>query len=219
MLHRLVDKVFLITTIQSKRFEYISSHLKEKEIDYQIIIAPNYETISDTIKVLHSGKDSRSSISLLSTYQSIVETAKLSNYKKISIIEDDCYFVKDWKSMFMRFYDGLPNDWDLINLGYHPIHDTDSIKESFNKYSYIPKNWHHTTHCMMINHTVFDEFLNLYSKWKYTIPIDYTFNEIYKNSNYKSFCPIEKIVYQLSVRDIVYPIEDVDLRFESAINL
>lgn len=219
MLHTVTDKVFLITTIRSKRFEYISSHLEQNGIEYQVVVAPDYEIISDNIKVLHSGKDNRSSVSLLSIYQSLIEMSKLSKYKKITIIEDDCYFVKNWKKLFTDFYDSLPKDWDLINLGYHPIHDSDTIKESYNQYAYIPRNWHHTTHCMMVSNNAYDEFLNLYPKWKYSIPIDYTFNEIYKNSQYKSFCPVEKIVYQLSVRDTVYPIDGTDLRFESAINL
>lgn len=219
MLHTLVDKVFVITTISSNRYEYIRSHLAENDIQYQVVVAPNYEIITDKIKVLHSGNDTRSSISLLSIYQSVVEMARLQRYKKICIIEDDCFFLNNWKYSFTKFYNNIPIDWDLLNIGYHPIHDTDTIKEFYNDYAYIPKNWHHTTHCTMLNNTIYGEFLNLYSRWNYTIPIDYTFNEIYKNHLFKSFCPTDHIAHQLSVRDNVYPIEGIDLRFESAINL
>lgn len=215
MLHTLVDKVFLITTINSERFDYIASHLKENDIEYQTIVAPNYKIITDEIKVLHSGIDVRPALSLLSTYQSIIEISRLCKYKRITIIEDDCFFVSNWKELFVNFYNNIPTNWDVLNIGYHPIHDVDTIKESYNEYAYIPKNWHHTTHCMMLNNNIYEEFLDLYSRWNYTIPIDYTFNEIYKNSKFKSFCPVNKIVYQLSIRDQSYPIENIDIRFKS----
>lgn len=215
MLHRFVDKVFLITTINSNRYGYISSHLKKNDIEYQIIVSPNYEIITEKIKVLHSGEDTRPALSLLSAYQSIIEMSKLYDYKKIAIVEDDCFFVDEWKELFIDFYNNIPSQWDVLNVGYHPVHDTDTIKEHYNRYAYIPKNWHHTTHCMMINNTVYDLFLNLVSHWNYTIPTDYIFNEIYKNNKFKCFCPLNHIVYQLSVRSDMYFIKNSNIRFNS----
>jgi len=215
MLHTLVDKVFVITTILSKRYEYISSHLNKHDIQYQIIVAPNCQILDNKIKVLHSGDDTRPALSLLSTYESIIESSKLNKYNRIAVIEDDCFFVNDWKHLFINFYNNIPNDWDVLNVGYHPIHDTDTIKKYYNNYAYIPKNWHHTTHCMMINHTSYNLFLNLVTRWKYTIPADYIFNEIYKNDEFKCFCPTKRIAYQLSVRDTQYFIEDSNIRFKS----
>lgn len=217
MLHTLVDKVFLITTINSERFDYIISHLKENDIEYQIFVAPNYEIITDKIKVLHSGNDNRASISLLSAYQSIIEISKLCDYKSISIIEDDCYFTTNWQKSLMNFYNNIPFDWDLLNIGYHPLHDTDTIKKLYNEYAYIPENWHHTTHCMMVKNTVYDYFLSLYNKWNYTIPIDYMFNELYKNNNFRSYIPSSKFIYQISIRNDVYYIPGNPIRFKSTV--
>jgi hypothetical protein len=220
MLQSLVDKVFLITTVNSERFEYINSHLIQHGIEYHLIISPNYNIIDNDIKVLHSGFDARPSISLLSAYQSIIEKSRLCGYKSIAIVEDDCCFVKNWKELFNVFYKNIPTEWDVLNIGYHPLHDTDSVKVFYNNFAYIPRDWHHTTHCVMIRDTIYDELTRLYNEKNYSIPIDYMFNEIYKNTMYKSFCPIQKIVYQLSIRNSdKYDIPDIQLRFKSSVNL
>ena len=217
MINSLVDKIFLITTLNSSRFDYISNHLKENDINYELFIATNYKLFSNDTKVIDSGEETRPALSLLSSFISIIYSAKLYNYNSIAILEDDCFFVENWKEKFRNFYSKIPNDWDLINLGYHPLHESDTIKEKINDFVYKPLNYHHTTHCMVVKNTCFDEYININNKFKYTMPSDYVFNEIYKNPSYKSFYPVEKFVYQLSVRNIGYEISGADLRFKSLI--
>ena len=217
MINSLVDKIFLITTLNSSRFDYISNHLKENNINCELFIATNYKLFSNDTKVIDSGEETRPALSLLSAFISIIYSAKLHNYNSIAILEDDCFFVENWKEKFQNFYSNIPNDWDLINLGYHPLHESDTIKEKINDFVYKPLNYHHTTHCMVVKNTCFDEYININNKFKYTMPSDYVFNEIYKNPSYKSFYPVEKFVYQLSVRNIGYEISGADLRFKSLI--
>ena len=217
MINSLVDKIFLITTLNSNRFDYISNHLKENDINYELFIATNYKLFSNDTKVIDSGEETRPALSLLSAFISIIYSAKLHNYNSIAILEDDCFFAENWKEKFQNFYSNIPNDWDLINLGYHPLHESDTIKEKINDFVYKPLNYHHTTHCMVVKNTCFDEYININNKFKYTMPSDYVFNEIYKNPSYKSFYPVEKFVYQLSVRNIGYEISGADLRFKSLI--
>lgn len=221
MLHTLVDKVFVITTINSDRVGYIGRHLTDHGIQFEFFIAPDYSIISDKIVVSDGGdtsnKNHRASASLISAYNSIIENARISNFDKICIIEDDCFFCDDWIDRFKLFYDNVPNDWDLINIGYHPLHDTDTVKDKYNDYVSIPLNYHHTTHCMFIKNTCYVEFLKLSRLWNYTIPIDYVFNEIYKNRLYKSYIPVDKIAHQLSVRNMRYNISGANLRFKSFI--
>lgn len=219
MLHTLVDKVFVITTLNSDRVDYIRDHLYNNNILFEFFVAPDFNIITDKIIVRDGGdttnKNHRSLISLISAYNSIIECARISGFKKICIIEDDCFFVHDWKQLFLDFYSNIPRDWDILNVGYHSLHDTDTIKEFYNDYAYIPKNWHHTTHFMMINNTIYDTFLKLVLKFNYTIPADYIFNEIYKNNIFKSFCPIKHIAHQLSVRHDEYYIKNANVRFKS----
>jgi len=219
MINSIVDKVFVITTLKSDRVNYINNHLIENNIKFEFFVAPNKDIITNDILVRDGGdvsnKNHKSSISLISAYTSIIEIARISGFKNICIIEDDCFFTKDWNFKINIFFNYLPKNWDLLNLGYHPIHDTDTIKEKYNEYVNIPLNWHHTTHCMIIKNTCFDEFLNLIEKWKYSIPIDYLFNELYKNKNLNSYYPVEKFIYQLSIRNDIYSIENINLRFKS----
>lgn len=219
MINSIVDKVFVITTLNSNRVDYIKNHLNENDIKFDFFIAPEKLIITDNIIVKDGGdvssKNHKASISLTSAYTSIVEISRINNFKKICVIEDDSFFTKNWIQKINIFFKNIPNDWDILNLGYHPLHDTDTIKQKYNDYVNIPLNWHHTTHCMMLKNTSFNEFLNLINHWKYTIPIDYIFNEIYKNKKFKCFFPSEKIIHQLSVRDIKYDIENMNLRFKS----
>ena len=222
MINSIVDKVFVITTLNSDRVDYISKHLNDNNIKFDFFVATDKRVITENIFVKDGGdlsnKNHKSSLSLISAYVSIIEIARISGFKSICIIEDDCYFVKDWNQKIKIFFDNLPNNWDLLNLGYHPLHDTDTIKEEYNDYVNIPLNWHHTTHCMMIKNTCFSEFFTLNDnrhKWEYVIPIDYMFNEIYKNKKFNSYIPADKIIHQLSIRNNKYLIEDMDIRFKS----
>lgn len=222
MINSIVDKVFVITTLNSERVDYISKHLNHNNIKFDFFVAPDKRVITGDILVKDGGdlsnKNHKASLSLISAYVSIIETARISGFKSICIIEDDCYFVKDWCQKIKVFFDNLPNNWDLLNLGYHPLHDTETIKERYNDYVNIPLNWHHTTHCMMIKNTCFGEFLTVNDNrhnWEYVIPIDYIFNEIYKNKKFNSYIPADRIIHQLSNRDTKYHIEDIDIRFKS----
>lgn len=219
MINSIVDKVFVITTLNSERVDYIKNHLNENNIKFDFFVAPHQQVISDKIVVNDGGdltdNNHRALVSLISAHVSIIEIARISEYKSICIIEDDCYFDKEWVKKLSCFFKHLPNDWDLLNLGYHPLHDTDTIKEKYNDYVNIPLNWHHTTHCMIIKNTSYDKFLQTVHKFQYTIPVDYMFNEIYKEQKMKCFYPIDVICYQLSVRKTTYNIPDLDLRFES----
>lgn len=221
MINSIVDKVFVITTLNSDRVDYIKSHLNDNNIKYDFFVATNTQLITNDIIVQDGGdvsnKNHKASISLISAYTSIIEISRISNFNNICIIEDDCYFSKDWIQKINVFFNHLPNNWDLLNLGYHPLHDTDTVKKKYNKYVNIPLNWHHTTHCMILKNTCYNEMLSLNNKWRYTLPIDYLFNEIYKNKKFNSYIPTDKFIHQLSIRDTEYKIDDIDIRFKSSV--
>ena len=72
MINSLVDKIFLITTLNSSRFDYISNHLKENDINYELFIATNYKLFSNDTNVIDSGEETRPALSLLSSFISII---------------------------------------------------------------------------------------------------------------------------------------------------
>lgn len=219
MINTIVDKVFVITTLNSNRVDYIRNHLNENGINFDFFVSPETKIITDSIIVQDGGdvydKNHKALISLISSFVSIVEISKISNFEKICIIEDDCYFDTEWKDSLTHFYNNLPNDWDLLNVGYHPLHDTDTIKQKYNDSVNIPLNWHHTTHCMIIKNTCYEKIINQVHKWNYTLPIDYIFNEIYKEKQLSCFSPIDAFCYQLSVRKNTYNVPNINLRFNS----
>jgi hypothetical protein len=205
MINSIADKVFVITTVDSNRTNYIKNHLIENNIKFDFFVAPETNIITSDIIVNDGGdlknKNHKALLSLISAYVSIIEIAKISDFKIISVIEDDCYFDVDWDKKIQIVFNNLPHDWDLLNLGYHSLHETVTIKKKYNDYLNIPLNWHHTTHCMMIKNTCYDVYLKLAKDWNYTLPADYLFNEIYKNQKYKCFYPVDKFIYQLSSRN------------------
>lgn len=210
MINNIVNKVFVITTLHSNRCDYIDKHMDDKNISYEFFIAPDKEIVSSDIVVKDSGKDSRGALSLLSAFCSIIRIAELHKYKEIAIIEDDCYFGPKWKYNFCEFYNAIPYKWDILNLGYHPTHDTYAITEPVNEKVKRPMDAYHTTHCMLIKNTCYRQFLDIADHFKYSIPSDYVFNEIYKQKILNCYAPIEKIAYQLSTRaDHKYAIPDI----------
>ncbi len=221
MINSIVDKVFVITTVNSNRVDYIKKHLTDNNITFDFFVAVDTKIVTDTILVNDGGdlntKNHKALLSLISAFVSIVETAKLQNFKSVCVIEDDCFFGQNWREKLKSFIEKLPHEWDLLNIGYHPLHDTDTIKIKYNDFVNIPLNWHHTTHCMIIKNTCYDEIINQVNKWNYTLPIDYIFNEIYKNKNVKAYIPSDKFIYQVSVRDSEYYIPGNPIRFKSTL--
>lgn len=214
MLNKITDKTFLITTINSNRKNYIKKHLKDNNIKYDTIVAPYNELLSNDIEIVDNVASSKSSLSLVSAYMSIFEKSILEEYNDISIIEDDCYFSPGWESKFSTFYKNVPTNWNLLNIGYHPLHESHTVKEKLNDYVNIPLNYHHTTHCIIVNWKCYKEFLYLAEDHKYKFPVDYIFNDMYKNKNrFYSYIPNDKFIYQLSVR----PNKEYDLKLETDI--
>lgn len=198
MIDSIVSKVFCITTIKSNRFSYIDRHLKDNGIKFEYFIAVDKSIITDTISVKDS-REHKSSISLTSAYVSLIERARIEQIDSISIIEDDCFFINGWKEKFRNFIENVPN-WDLLNLGYYPTHDTLTVKERINQFVYKPLACHYTTHCMVIKNKCYNKFLFIAKELNYSVPIDYIFQELYEDGGFNCFYPCEKFIYQLSYR-------------------
>ena len=99
----------------------------------------------------------------------------------------------------MDFYTHIPSDWDILNLGYHPIHDVEDCKINLNKFVSIPTKNYYTTHFTVIKSSCFDLYVDLSEIFKYKLPADCLFIELY--DKVKSFVPNEKFAYQLSLRE------------------
>jgi hypothetical protein len=216
MLNDIVDKIFVITTVNSNRVDYISKHLKSKNIQFEFFVAPQKSIIKNNNVVDTFTNDYTPVISLLSSYVSIFEMSKLNEYESICILEDDCFFIDTWEHEFTNFYKNLPtSEWDILHVGYHPIQNKDSILKSINEYVNIPLEWHHTTHCMVINKSIYNEYINQVNVHNYSIPADYVFCELYKTNKFNTFSPKSKFAYQLSDRSCGFSQNISDISFPS----
>ena len=128
----------------------------------------------------------------LASHLNVYKDAKLNNYEKVLIIEDDCDFTENINSIFSENINRLPEDWDLFYFG--GMHNTrggkfypETITDSIVKAKEIM-----TTTCYAVRHTVFDLLINTLEKElpePYT-PIDgYLCLEIQPKCNTYAFHP------------------------------
>lgn len=219
MLNSIVDKVFVITTVGSNRVDYIKNHLLNNHIVFDFVVAPDPIILTKTVNVIDTDSgDTRPALSLISANVSIIETAKISNFKKICILEDDIFFSETWEKQFNNFYKNVPANWDVLNLGYHPsqYEKLDRIRK-INDFVNIPLYEFYTTHCMLLTCNVYDSFLDINRQHQHSYPTDYIYNEIYRKFN--CFSPSEKIAYQLSVRKNCEYNIPISTRFNSLLSL
>jgi len=201
MLNQLCEKIFVITTVDSDRVEYIQNHLDQRGVKFEFYVAPFYGLINPQ-HALHSPpqRESRPSISLTCAYYSIFEMCRINRIKTVAVLEDDCFLLEDWDTKLQRFYNKLPPDWDMLNLGYHPMHQHHSVKDIVNDLVAKPLDWHHTAHLMVARNTAYNPFKHMVNHWNWHIANDYVFNELYKRKEIKTYIPTEHMAYQLSYR-------------------
>jgi GR25 family glycosyltransferase involved in LPS biosynthesis len=122
-------------------------------------------------------------IGLLLSNLDIIKDAKKNNYKKIIIIEDDCYFTDEIINID-SYFELLPKDWDLLYMGGNhattepPIKINDKVCKLHDTY---------TTHFVAINENMFEvieESLNSEHR-----PIDEIYVNLQKKYNVYSFTP------------------------------
>jgi hypothetical protein len=202
VLHNIVDKIFVITTVASKRFGYIDNHLKSNGIKFEYVIAPETSFIDSSISV--SGGFHKPNISLVSAYVSILENARISGYESVAVIEDDCFFAKNWEESLSLFLANLPNEWDILNLGYHPSQLATGVRIPVNEYVIRPSTDYFTTHCMVFKKRSFQPIIDAVHNSVYNKAIDHITIELYQNPEFNCFAPVKHFAYQLSVRQSPY---------------
>lgn len=117
IINQFFQKVFVISCYPTQeRLNDLIPFLNKEEIDFELVIGPRqkYFKMDPTKSLATVG-----ALSLISSNESIYLNAKYRGYKNFCIIEDDIVFVPDYKEKLSLFFEKVPNDWDIINLGYH----------------------------------------------------------------------------------------------------
>lgn len=101
----------------------------------------------------------------LLSHLNVVDEARRLGAPSVLIFEDDVVFDARFQENFRVYFDQLPRDWDMLHFG--ALHLDDPIEISRNVHQ-IQRAY--STYAYALNHTVFDEFLEL--SGKATGPVD-----------------------------------------------
>lgn len=116
----------------------------------------------------------------------ILKDAKEKKYKKILIVEDDCYFTDEVKKIhdYMKF---LPNEWDMLYFGgNHNTHVGVGPPTIINE-KVIKLHHTYAAHFVVIDSKMFDEILFLLSM--FNKQLDVVYSDLQKKYNVYSFYP------------------------------
>jgi len=196
LLNKIFDQIYIITCPYTQdRLPSLINKLKKEEIQYHLIFAPK----KDYLRSAGSKKwpVSKGNRSCWSGNESAFLHAKYYNYNTICIMEDDIYFAKDYKKKLKSFFEKIPNNWEILNLGWHVWNcpkTPNQILEKIEKDSKI-------TGCHITGYRfVLDYIINKWKNCKKAQPTD-TF--LLKNVFYEriSYTANEKMFIQSSIRD------------------
>lgn len=236
IINQYFDHVFVISTVENVgRQKRITEYLDSLGIKYNLRIAPPKQYFEDRScegfiqhwfqnSVLHSG-----ATSLKLCYLSIFAECVYTGIDKLLILEDDVIFENDYETKFDVFMKNIPNDWEILNVGYHVS------KENPNGWKFEKINEHaslcevaYTTH--MVAFQGEKTLLRMKNQiGTMHMPIDYIlmhFTHALKTDLYKSdvepvmkcYIPNEIICRQMSYRcDCVSGVDNPHPMFKSLI--
>lgn len=179
------DKVYLINL--DKRQDRLENFKKEVE-KYDLGEFERFSAYDgDSIDLsTYSQNVNPGVIGLLMSNLKIIQESKKNNYKKILIIEDDCYFTNEVLEID-GYFKVLPEDWDLLYMGgNHNTHGGYEPPLEIND-KIIKLHHTYTTHFVGINETMFDI---IESQLTNSVqPIDILYCSLQKKHNVYSFFP------------------------------
>jgi GR25 family glycosyltransferase involved in LPS biosynthesis len=156
----------------------------------------------------------------------IWQDAVKNNYKNILVLEDDVYFTDTFNEYIINALEEIPNDYDILYLGYKDLYSCEAPKDSSFNYIYKPY-FPLLTHAMIISNKGLKKLLNLITKidnhidWsianKKKDLIIYAskkkiINQIWESSNNSNLKSFPKIIN--SYLDEVYDCHKIPLSYE-----
>lgn len=182
-LKKYFDQIYLINLDRRKdRWEETIVELKKWDIFDEVnrVSAVDGNLVENKNKIINNGE-----LGLVETHLNLIRIAKSKNYKNILLIEDDIEFTEEINNLD-SYFESLPKNWDMLWFGgNHNRHMglninliNDKIIKCENTYS---------THCIAINHSVYDLLINLLSKRQK--PVDVYYSDVQKTYDCYSFNP------------------------------
>lgn len=194
VLNKYFNKVYVISSYAThSRLSDLLPFLDKENIQYELIIAPKKKYFKpDYDKTLVN----EGAQSLISANESIFLKESYLKSESFCILEDDIWFDINYKEKLNLFFTGMSNDWEILNLGYHP-HTPISFNDNLSYYKLKRDVEIVGTHFVAYKNNV----------------INYTLEKIESNSfpmdwflskticpNFNTYICTDKIFYQSSYR-------------------
>ncbi|MCL2624763.1 MAG: glycosyltransferase family 25 protein, partial [Planctomycetaceae bacterium] len=129
----------------------------------------------------------------------ILEDCLNHEYNSVLIFEDDAVCVDGFGEKIQKFWDHLPDDWEMVYLGGQHIQENQRLPRKINEWVYHPYNVNRC-HCYgfrgrkMLAKAY--KHLNNFFDWKVDHHVDHYLGELHKRTEKGFYCPKEWLVAQ-----------------------
>jgi GR25 family glycosyltransferase involved in LPS biosynthesis len=193
VLNKIFDKIYVIGSFATQnRYHDFNNKLKNEQIDVEWIVAPKKKYF------LQQWTEESPNLPGAWSHQSVVESIFLKNkllgLNNFLILEDDVVFDNFYINKFQTFYSSVPEDWQILNIGYH-FHSNQVESNIYYKFDYGSNLI--GTHAIAYKNDTINIILNELDTCTYPYDI-FLNNNIYKKFN--TYVSTEKIFYQSSYR-------------------
>ena len=228
VLNHYFDKIYVITSYFHKpRIEYINELFKKENIKFDFHYAVHSDFLDGSIiesylnylknnNQIDTLPTSKYRISATISHLQVLRQFQYSNYKNVLVFEDDVAFEHDYQNKLINFFENVPTDWDILNLGRNYTYRENNV-EKHTQYVNIPKDLY-GAHAYSFSKNKIEEFCEYLEK-PHQLPWgpDPHYVKMYK-SGYKCYCPSEFIVGALSTHFKDSNFVKTEERFESFIS-
>lgn len=214
VLNKYFDKIYIISSYATQnRLNDLIPFLNKENIQYELII-------SSKKKYFNNRNEDRlwlgcGAYSLLSANESIFLKEYYQKSDTFCILEDDIYFDIDYQNKLVNFFDKLPFNWDILNLGFHkntPINEKIVQMDVFYKLEKLEEIV--GTHIVTYKRNVVPFILDEIEKNKF--PMDWFLTRnVYPHFN--TYTCVDKMFYASSLREYEHNISDFYTRYKSEI--
>ena len=194
VLNKYFNKVYVISSYAThSRLSDLLPFLDKENIKYELIISPKKKYFKPDYNITLANEGNQS---LTSANESIFLKESYLKSESFCILEDDIWFDINYKEKLNLFFTGMSNDWEILNLGYHP-HTPISFNDNLSYYKLKRDVEIVGTHFVAYKNNV----------------INYTLEKIESNSfpmdwflskticpNFNTYICTDKIFYQSSYR-------------------
>ena len=117
ILNKYFNKVYVISSYAThSRLSDLLPFLDKENIKCELIISPKKKYFKPDYNIILANEGNQS---LTSANESIFLKELYIKSDSFCVMEDDVFFDLEYEIKLTKFFNQLPSDWDILNLGYH----------------------------------------------------------------------------------------------------